>query len=326
MASFRKRLGSWEVSVSKLGVRKSATFDTKSEAQKWAAKIETEISEGKYALYADKTFGELLQRYGKEVSVKKAGGRWELLRINATCRDPIAHIKLCDLDQTHFAAWRDRRLKDVKDASVLRDIVVINRAVNVAVKEWLWLPKNPLIGVSRPGKPEARDRLISQDEIDRLCYAMGFDDTTPKTVMSRVGCVFMFAIETAMRASEICNLQWDDVFIERRFLKIQGGKTPAARRDVPLSSEAIRLIELMDRSNPTVFDLIPSQVDVHFRRAKDRAAIDDLHFHDSRHEAITRLANKLDVLALARMVGHRDLRQLQVYYNAAAEDLAKKLD
>lgn len=75
MASYRKRLGAWEVSVSKLGIRKSATFDTKSEAQKWAAKIETEISDGKYALFADKTLGDLLIRYGNDVSVKKAGGR-----------------------------------------------------------------------------------------------------------------------------------------------------------------------------------------------------------------------------------------------------------
>jgi integrase len=56
-----------------------------------------------------------------------------------------------------------------------------------------------------------------------------------------------------------------------------------------------------------------------------KAAIDDLHFHDFRHEAITRLSKRLHVLALARAVGHRDLRMLQVYYNESASDLAEKL-
>ena len=50
-----------------------------------------------------------------------------------------------------------------------------------------------------------------------------------------------------------------------------------------------------------------------------------MHFHDTRHEAITRLAKRLDVLELARVVGHRDPRSLTIYYNETAEQLAKKL-
>lgn len=57
-----------------------------------------------------------------------------------------------------------------------------------------------------------------------------------------------------------------------------------------------------------------------------RALIDDLHFHDTRHEGITRLSRRLPILALARAVGHRDLRMLQIYYNESGEDLAKMLD
>jgi integrase len=75
----------------------------------------------------------------------------------------------------------------------------------------------------------------------------------------------------------------------------------------------------------SVFGLQPRQVDALFRKARDRAGIADLHWHDSRHTAITRLAQRLHVLDLARMVGHRDLKQLQTYYNPAAEDLAAKL-
>ena len=62
-----------------------------------------------------------------------------------------------------------------------------------------------------------------------------------------------------------------------------------------------------------------------FSRARIRAKIEDLTFHDSRHDAITRLAQKLNVLQLARMVGHRDIRSLQTYYNETAESMAKLL-
>ena len=76
-----------------------------------------------------------------------------------------------------------------------------------------------------------------------------------------------------------------------------------------------------------VFGIKPALLDALFRKAKRKAGLADadLHFHDTRHEGITRLAAVLGVLELARAVGHRDLRMLQTYYNESAEDIAKKL-
>ncbi len=76
---------------------------------------------------------------------------------------------------------------------------------------------------------------------------------------------------------------------------------------------------------PTVFDLNTGSRDALFRKAVKRAQIHDLHFHDSRGEAIFRLSKKLDVLELARMIGHRDIASLMFYYNTTAEELADKL-
>ena len=73
------------------------------------------------------------------------------------------------------------------------------------------------------------------------------------------------------------------------------------------------------------FGLSQAQKDALFRKLRERAAIEGLNFHDARHTAITRLARKLNPLELARMVGHKDLKMLLVYYNESADEIAKRL-
>ena len=127
-----------------------------------------------------------------------------------------------------------------------------------------------------------------------------------------------------MRSGEIVGLTWERVDLERRVAHLPLTKNGTAR-DVPLSQEAVRLLEALPRLTPA-FGLTDAQRDILWRKLRARAKVDGLTFHDARHQAITNLAKKLDVLPLARMVGHRDIRQLMTYYNETAEDLAKRLD
>lgn len=326
MASFRKVGKNWRAEISRQGIRKSNVFDTKAAAVAWATATEAGIIAGKRGGVPDKTFGELLARYADEVSCTKRGERWERIRIALIQRDDVARVKLVDLSATDFATWRDRRLRSVSAASVRREWNLLSNALNVAMKEWRWLEENPIKLVKRPAPPAARDRRISEDEIERLIFALGYDyNLPPTTVTSRVGAAFLFAIETAMRAGEIANLTWDRVFAEQKYVRVIDGKTAAGTRNVPLSTEALRIIQQLPIDGGLVFGLSTHQIDALFRKAKSRAMIEDLHFHDARHEAITRLAKKLDVLDLARMVGHRDLKMLMIYYNATAEEIAGKL-
>ncbi len=187
--------------------------------------------------------------------------------------------------------------------------------------------------VRRPSSPPSRERLATDDEIERLLYCLGYDrEREPASKTARVGAALLFAIETAMRAGEIASLLWSDVERSRRYLRVTGvapggGKTQAARREVPLSSEALRIIDQLHqvRDGESVFGLAAASIDALFRKARDKAGVVGLTFHDSRHLAITRLAKRLDVLPLARMIGHRDLKMLMVYYNPRAEDLAGDL-
>jgi len=138
------------------------------------------------------------------------------------------------------------------------------------------------------------------------------------------GCRHLFFVPT-----RICALQWDDLEIDRRFARVRRGKTEAASRDVPLSTEAVRIaVQLASvRDGPMVFQIKAPLLDALFRKARRKSELDDsdLHFHDTRHEGITRMAQQMHVLRLAKAVGHRDLRMLQAYYNETAEEIAKTL-
>ena len=101
---------------------------------------------------------------------------------------------------------------------------------------------------------------------------------------------------------------------------------------MPLSQSAVNIIGERPANGITtpVFTITGKSLDVLFRRARDAAipacpSIWSLRFHDSRSEAISRLSKRLDVMELARMVGHRDLKSLMSYFRSSAEDLAKKL-
>lgn len=321
MATYRKRGDSWQAIVDRLGVYKSESHPTKAQAIAWATETEAAIIAGKLTATSNKTFGQLLQEYADKVSPGKAGERWEKVRVALLQRDKIASIKLFELDQRHFADWRDRRLLQVSASSVRREWNLLSSACKVAVNEWKWMQSHPMKGVAKPVSAPPRDRRVSQKEIENIQFVLGYTGGQAETKNHLVALAFEFACETAMRAQEICNLV--DTDIVGNTANIRKSKTRAGVRIAPLTPRALEIIKLLPTEK--LFDITPASLDALFRKAKAKLMIDDLTFHDSRHEGITRLAQKLSVLELARSVGHQDLRQLMTYYNESAEDIAKKL-
>ena len=324
MASFEKRGRTWRAEIMVRRRRESRTFDTKAEAQAWAAMRETELRTGKLAKAAQGTLGHAFARYATDVSPTKRGARWELVRLSKLRRDRLAEVRLSAIGPEHIAAWRDRRLKEVASATVAREFNLISSVLEIARREWRWLPSNPAREIKRPAGSPPRQRRISADEVQRLTDALGYDGGPPANVSQRVAVAFLLAIETAMRAGELCGLTWADV--GSRSVTLPRTKN-GDQRSVPLSVRARELIEALRavRAGDSVLQLNTAQIDALFRKAKATAGVTGLRFHDSRAEACTRLAAKLDVLELARMIGHRDLRSLMVYYRATADQIAEKL-
>lgn len=321
--------GKYEVHVARKGQRRSKTCDTKAQATMWANETEIELMGGKKAA-ANKTFGDLMARYKKEHKSKNdesyKAAQFKIARI---LTEPLMKVKLKDLEPIHFATWRDQRIAEgMMTSTVRRDIVIMSAALNLAIKEWKWLDSSPLKVIKKPKEPNGRNRRISQDEIDRLIEVMKYKrDSVPVTQMQRTAAVFLLAIETGMRDGEIASLTMDRVFLDRRVVHLREEDTKTTEaRDVPLSSEAMRIIKQMGVTEGNVFGLTANKVSHIFIDAYKLAGITGLHFHDSRHEAITRLSKKLNVLQLAAAVGHENLNQLRTYYNESMDDVAKKLD
>ena len=326
MASIRKKGSGYEAAVARKGVRKSAMFTTKIAAQMWAAETEKKIIQGGSSPGQDKTVGDLLQRYVSTVSVNKRGVAQEGSRVTVICREDIAKMRLDELKPYHMAEWRDKRLGSVVAGTVLREWGLISHAFNLAINEWGWMTENPLKKVTKPKTPQPRNRRFVDDEITRLLMALGYDynEKTANTG-ARVGAAMLFAIETAMRAGELLTLTWDNVDTEARVAHLPMTKNGFSR-DVPLSQEAVRIInQVRIDGAESIFCLTENQLDKLFQIAKRRAVITDLHFHDTRAEAITRLSKKVDILTLAKISGHRDLKILQGYYRETAADIAKRL-
>lgn len=319
MASFDKRGGRWRARVVADGRRESLTFRTKAEAVAWAHEREAGLAEPSLG---EHTLKDALRRYAREVAPTHRGERWEVVRCGLLERFRLASIRLASMRSADLAEWRDARLQQVTPGSVRREMTLLNSVLEVARKEWGWLRTNPLGDVAKPKAPASRKRRVADDEIERVVLALGYDGGVPGTASHRVALAWMFAVETAMRSGEICAMRWADV--RAKAVRLPLTKNGEAR-DVPLSPRAREILGLLPRDASTVFDLRPAIRDALFRKARDRAGVENLTFHDSRAEAIWRLSKKLDVMELARVIGHRDLRSLMIYYQTSADDLADRL-
>jgi integrase len=138
------------------------------------------------------------------------------------------------------------------------------------------------------------------------------------------------ALETAMRQGVLIRLHWEHIDLNRRTAHLPDTKNGEART-VALPTTAIRVLRALPRSpRGQVFPGITTEaIKRAYIRAVRRTGIEDLRFHDLRHEATTRLfENGLNIMEVATITGQKDLRMLRMlrrYTHLKAEDLAMKL-
>jgi len=137
------------------GRRETKVFDTKRAALAWSQEKEAQLCGTQLP---DKTFGEALKRYSDEVTKTKRGGRWDRIRIARFLReDRIVKRRLAALSSADLAEWRDARLKQVKPATVAREMNLMAAVLEVARREWVWLKESPMRDVRQP---QRQDRAL----------------------------------------------------------------------------------------------------------------------------------------------------------------------
>jgi integrase len=327
--------GKYKAEVRHRGFYRSQTFERKKLAEDWWARTEAEYLAGKRGQPLHKTLGQAFAKYAQEVSPKKKGARWEQIRLAKLGRDEfLSNTLMNDLTTTVLAKWRDRRLTEVGPGSVIRELTLIRSVIAKAREEWRWIPTNPFVGLERPTAPKHRDRRIAEQEIqvivELLNYREGLEFGEQLATPSQLTAIaFLLALETAMRAGDVLSIwgvapsnshAWVDYAARAVYRPVSKN---GDARSIPLSMRAISLLKMI---HPTYFQALSAgSRDQLFRRAVKRAGIVNLTFHDSRHEATWRLAKKLNVLELAKVLGVRDPKTLMIYYNPSVTELADKL-
>ena len=323
VATFRKRHDKWQAIVRNKSIgTTSKSFHSKLEAKRWAFETERSIEANTFDKLhpSSVSLGDCLGRYQTLITPQKRGCDAENRRINRLLKDPISAVMLDKLTSKTLAQFRDRRLNDGNRASQY-DLVIIRHCLKIAINEWdFLLDKNPADSVKMPPNSKPRKRRLTDAEYRLILQA------ADKSLNPYIRPIIIFAIETAMRQSEILNIEWSHIDWQKRTVLLPLTKNGTSR-EVPLSEIAYEiLLKQKEQHLDAPFPLTGNAIRLAWNRVKKRAKITDLRFHDLRHEAISRFFELgLSLPEVALISGHKDPRMLFRYTHLRAEDIVSKL-
>ena len=331
MATILKRGGKYQVLIRRKGFATTCrTFHQKADADEWARHMEIKADRGDLPtpvkVLDTYRIRDILEKYRDEITVKKRSANTEAYILNAFLRLPIANLTLAQITPAHFSTHRDKRLKKVKSGTVNRELGIVKHAFDIAMREWdIPLRENPLAKFKKLKTDNARSRRLEGEEWNAIKTAVATCRNPFIMPLIRL------AIETAMRRGELLAMQWHHIDFEVRTALIPVTKNGHSRT-IPLTSEAVKILreiqDMKEADSKNVFSGVTGNAaDNAWDRIIKRAKVEDLHFHDLRHEAISRFFERgLSVPEVALISGHRDFRMLFRYTHLKAEDVAAKLN
>jgi integrase len=342
MATYKQRdNGAWQAVIRRKGFPvQSKTFEKKTDAEIWARKVESDLDRGIYipANEAERTtLGDLIKEFVTDFAPhhyrqredKKEAWRFQCDRLS----EAMGSYSLAALDQRVIREYRDGRLAGagdrpkVGDSTVRKELYMLSKILGYAETELgITLPRGNVIDkVRKPSSGKSRDRRLNAKEMEKLlaeCEA----SRNPF-----LNAAVLLAMETAMRQGELLQLEWSDIDYKRNlaFLRDPDKIKNEEPRAVPLSPKAVEVLKKLHRPKKGGVILVVERMTLYhaFMYACQRAKIKDFTFHDLRHEALSRLAERGDfsVLEMAAVSGHKTLQMLKRYTHLQAEKLSAKL-
>ena len=209
----------------------------------------------------------------------------------------------------------------MKGGSIGSELALIKRVLDTAIKKWGYgIPYNPIKDIEFPKGSTARTRRLVSDEKKRLLTAA----SSQRNI--HIASIIEFAIETGMRRSEILKLRWCDVDLENGFASLYDTKNGEDRK-VPLTRRCIEVLQTVPETHEQVFPISATCLRLAWNRARNKAGITGLRFHDLRHEAVSRFFEMgMSVPEVALISGHKDVRQLFRYTHLNPSNVFKKYD
>lgn len=323
MATIRKRNGKWQAQIRLKGISpRTATFATKSKASKWAGAETQRLLQGETTSLSDvrQLRGMTLRDLAK--AWEQAGG---ITTANVTgfrhlLNDPISGMLLTEITPKETNLWRNRLLSTLKPDSVRRYSRVPRGAWQFGL-DTLELPiraKNPFCSLGLKKVKSKRQRRLYPNEYERLIAVCGLS----------LQKIITWSIETGMRRGETAKARVTHLSEDYRFLFLAETKTDTPRR-IPLTKKAQEIARgqvLLGLAGGRLFPYTGRKITGLFTKACRKAAIEDLRFHDLRHEALSRLnANGLSVFDIKLISGHRRVDSLDVYIHSELERVAAKI-
>lgn len=393
MASKRQRPnGTWEFKIKNKLLDKDLyfTFDDEGEGDAYCAGIEAWLKRGELppslengaSAFKPKLLQDVILAYQKAVDVPDSDVRILNVIINRH-----GQIKLGKIDEEWAEVWiadMKRRL-NLSPSTIRHHVGALNRCFRWAgKKKVIELVINPLGNLDKNYSSYSktdrrmvesvggtiktntkRSRRVEPHEEEMIRHILDQPEyhqpgkQRPVKLKYRIAlrCLFLLALESAMRMREMFTLTLEQVDIERATIFLKRTKN-GDERQVPLTTVAIQLLKDYVKDvgeghesmmgwafesgklfpwwsgDPSASQLDEAElvrtsmrISRQFRLIFDMAECPDLHFHDTRHEATSRIFERtdLDYLEIAKITGHKDPRMLMVYANLRGSHLAAKL-
>ncbi len=344
MATIRQLAsGRWQVQIRHKGRKASETFIRHDHAREWATDTEAQIDRGRAPsgrrARSAKTFGALIDLHIDDMKeVGKPPGRSKSATLEMLQRELGTH-KIGTLDRERLIRFgKDRAKAGAGPVTVGQDIGVIKlvilhaaavHGVEVTI-EPVQLARVALKRLGLVGKGRERDRRPTEAELASL---FAHFDSNPRQLipMSRI---IKFAIATALRQEEICRVTWSDLNARTKMLTIRDRKDPREKKGndqrIPLLAvsgyDPIALIDeqrsIRGNEDDRIFPYMHKSAGTAFTRACKDLGIEDLHFHDLRHEGTSRLFEAgFAIQQVALVTGHKDWKMLRRYTHIKPETL-----
>ena len=314
MATISKHYGKWQAQIRiKDYPNQTKSFLLKKDAELWARQTEISLQKDDLGirLRSYPPFIEIINRYVKEVSSLKRGYENERHHLSNILKEKFIYLPLNKITPLYFAQYRDKRLQEIKSSTLLREFNILSHIFTVCMTEWDYEINNPLKKIKKPKANDRRERRLTEYEYNFLVKG-NYPQQSLRYLIE-------FAIETGMRRGEILNIK--EEHIKGQTLLIPQTKN-GHPRTIPLTKRALYILN----NTKLPFPYTPNALKLAWNRLKKKGNIKDLHFHDLRHEAISRFFEKgLSIPEVALISGHKDVRMLFRYTHLKAEDILKKI-